>query len=270
MPAPDGSAPLFDYGLSDARETVAAGARIVPVMTPDATLGEDYANPLPAYEECYPLRAVCVRGPHFWGQTGGTNLPHRFGHGISHPVVFAYTNSAPLYASFAQRALPDVLREPTFELSLATLRQYKAFRFITRPGGDPVWDGAAPAHVDALRDAIAQGHDFRLVFEDSAGLLFSLPVDLPMYFPGTGALTVTTHPAFMPGFVGDPQSLIDAIERVDANALHNPSPTAIRTRIKTRALPVFFSLHSDGNYFTAKGIAARAAERWRMARLYAY
>jgi hypothetical protein len=261
---------MFDFTLADARTRILEGRRIVPVMTPDPSLGESYINPLPSYEESYPLRAICLIGERFWGLTGGTNLPHQPGKGIGHETVFGYTNSAPLYFSMPSHAMAEALKERRQPLNLGTLRQYSRFRFVTRLDAQAVWDGATPDRFDAVRDAIEAGSLYRLVFEDEGGVVYSLDVDLPMYFPETGSLTINTAPCYFPDFCGDPESLIQALTDAQPDILKDSAPVTMQFSLRSGVFGGFFTLRSDGSYYGVNDLLRDAPRRWRQARLYAY
>lgn len=260
----------FDHTLPNARDLILSGRRIVPVMIPDASLSENYVNPLPSYEESYPLRAICLTGDRFWGLTGGTNLPHHPGRGIGRHTVFGYTNSAPLYFSMPAYALVEALKERQQPLNLATLRQYARFRFITRDDATLVWDGAAPDRTESLRAAIEAGSFYRLVFEDQGGVVYSLDVDLPMFFPETGALTINTVPSYFPDFCGDTDSLIKALTDAKPDILEETCETTVQFSLKVGVFAGFFSLRSDGSYYGVNELLRNAPRHWRQARLYAY
>lgn len=260
---------MFDYSLPNAREAILSGCRIAPVMVPDPSLGS-YVNPKPEYEESYPLLSVCLKGDLFWGQTGGTNVPHIPGQGLGHQVAFAYTNSAPLYASLPHRHLGHAVQQPEYEMNLLSLNQYRDFRFVAVEDAALVWDGAAPDRTDALRAAIEAGRYYRLVFEAEDGLVHSLAVDLPMFFRETGQLTVHTHPVAVPEFFADPKVLIDRIEGASPDILKSRSPMAVCSRLRANAMPLYFALKSDGHYAGVSDIVAERTRPWRMARLYAY
>lgn len=259
----------FDYALPEARAAILNGHRIVPVMTPDPHPG-DYANPLPAYEESYPLRAVCLTGDLFWGLTGGTNLPHQVGRGIGRHTIFGYTNSAPLYFSMPGYALLEVMKDRQQAMNIATLRQYARFRFLARADATLVWDGAEPDRFDALRRAIEAGSFYRLVFETDAGTVYALDVDLPMYFPEERTLTINTTPAYFPDFCGDPDALIRALRDAKPEMLEEPCDATLQVSVKIGVFPGFFSLHGDGRYYGVNDLLRDAPRRWRQARLYAY
>jgi hypothetical protein len=261
---------MFDYSLPEARQAILSGHRIVPVMVPDPSLAESYANPLPEYEESYPLLSLCLNGDGFWGLTGGTNVPRVPGQGVGHQLAFAYTNTAPLYLNMPHRLMAQAMTHPECDMVLCSLNQYREFRFAVLDDAAPVWDGAQPQAFDALRAAIAEGRYFRLVFESEDGLIYSLAVDLPMFFPELRQLTVHTHPAVMPEFCANPQQLIDKIEGANPDILKSTSPMAVRSRLRATLFPVYFSLESDGRYASARDIGAGRSRRWRTARLFAY
>lgn len=260
---------MFDYGLPHARELILSGHRIAPVMTVDPTAA-NYANPLPAYEESYPLTHVMLGGDLFWGITSGTNLPHRIGEGAWSPVWLAYTNSASIYASGPVRTMDDMVTRRPRPVSLNPLRQYSAFRFHAREDASLVWDGAEPGNIDALSDAIEAGSVYRLVFEDEEGLVYSLGVDLPMLFRETGSLTITTHPMFAPDFCFQPMEFLDQVRSHHPALLVDDGPLPPPSTFETASVPTFQSLRSDGTYFRLFDIMSGKPKRWKQARLYAY
>lgn len=261
---------MFDYTLADARQKILTGHRIVPVMSPDDSLTEIFANPLPDYKESYPLTNIVLNGDDFWGITGGTNQPFLIGQGLAPAVVLGYTNSAPLYASMSAEPMLDVMADPSFSINICKLQQYKSFQFVARNDASLVWDGETPLDFDGVFQAIQQGSYFRLVFEDAIGLVFSLAVDLPMYFPGEAGLTINSHPSVFPDFFGNPQSLIQALEEAKSPMLDPEAHPGKLIRTTVNPSGGFFSLRADGTYYGVQDIITGTPKHWRQARLYAY
>jgi hypothetical protein len=258
----------FDYRLDSARDDILAGGQIVAVMVPDETLAANYANPLPRYEECYPLSRVCLSGNQFWGLTDGEHMPYQFGKGISEALHFGYTNSAPLYFSAQRLAFQTALQSQRQQLTLCNLRQYSDFKFVVRPALETVWDSDAPTQFDALRQAIQQGLSFRLVFEDEGGLVFSLPVDLPMLFYDKGDLSITTKVSYVYDFCANPDSLIEAIRQIKPDFDTDPDPLSIKSRITSAIVPAYFNLFLDGSYVGVPEIFSGVKKTWKMAKLF--
>ncbi|MDW3206701.1 MAG: hypothetical protein R8L07_14290 [Alphaproteobacteria bacterium] len=261
---------MFDYSLPDATRKILDGCRIVPVMSPDDSLGDRYFNPLPAYRESYPLTHLVTRDDLFWGATSGTNQPYVIRTGLPDPVVLAYTNSAPVYASYAIRPMTHALEEGGRRVRIAPLHHYSDFRFLVREDGQAIWDGTEPDRTEPLRAAIEDGRSYRVVMEIEDGTILSLPVDIPMYFPGDNSLNITTHPGFLPTFFGDPQSLIDGLAAHNANMLTLKSAAAESANVTVPVFPVFFSIRSDGSYFGVNEIMSGDPKRWSRVRLFAY
>jgi hypothetical protein len=260
----------FNYTLNDARKKIMAGGQIVAVMVPDDSLREYYTNPLPRYEECYRLDRVCLSGDQFWAMTDGEHLPYQMGKGIQEALHFGYTNSAPLYFSTQRKDFESALRDQTQQLTLCNLRQYSDFKFILRDPIEKVWDSEDRNNLEVLRQAVQQGLSFRLVFEDEAGLVFSLPVDLPMLFYEKGDLSVTTKISYFYDFCMDPMSLIEAIRAKKPDFEHDRDPLSIKARITSRVVPAYYNLFLDGSYIGVPEIFSGKKKAWKMARLFSY
>ncbi|MEC9268465.1 MAG: hypothetical protein VX464_20570 [Pseudomonadota bacterium] len=261
---------MFDFSLPGATREIMDGGQIVPVMTPDPSLGERYFNPLPAYRESYPLTQIVTKNDVFWGATSGTNQPYSIREGLPDPVVLAYTNSAPIYATFVIQGMTQALAEGGRRVRLAPLHHYQKFKFSVRRNGRPVWDGANPGDTVALQAAIEEGCQYRVVMEIEDGTILSLPVDIPMYFPEDNSLNITTHPGTLPVFFGDPQSLIDGLAAHNADMLTAESAAAESAVVTVPLFPVFFSIRSDGTYYGVGEILSGEPKKWSQVRLYAY
>lgn len=260
---------MFDFGLPNARDLILSGHRIAPVMTVDPKAAK-FTNPLPVYDESYPLTHVTLKGDLFWGITSGTNLPHKIGQGAWPPVWLAYTNSGPIYASGQVQTFENVLDRQRGEVNLNPLRQYSAFRFIAREDAVLVWDGAAPDEITALAKAVAEGSFYRLVFETEDGLVMSLPVDIPMLFQEDRSVTITTHPMVVPEFCFEPAAMLNQLRSGHPTILAEDGPTPSGATFESNGVPLFHAVRSDGTYFRLFDVVSGKAKRWKQARLYAY
>ena len=261
---------VFDYSLDNARQKILDGGQVVAVMVPDDSLAAHYINPLPRYEECYSLSRLCLLGDKFWGLTDGEHLLYQTQKGISDPLHFGYTNSAPLYFSAARKYFETALRDQTQQLTLCSLRQYSEFKFVVRDPLQKVWDSDDRNNLEALRKAIQQGLSFRLVFEADTGLVYSLPVDLPMLFYEKGDLSITTKISYFYDFCSDPMSLIDALRAKKSDFETDPNPLSIKATITSGVFPAYFNLFLDGSYIGVPEILSGEKKSWKMARLFSF
>lgn len=261
---------MFDFSLPDATRLILDGHRIVPVMSPDASLGDRYFNPLPSYRESYPLTHLVTKNDLFWGATSGTNQPFSIRSGLPDPVVLAYTNTAPIYASYAIRPMVQALEEGSRRARIAPLHHYSNFRFLTRNEAELIWDGAQPGNTQRVCAAIENGRSYRVILSLEDDTILSLPVDIPMYFPDDNSLNITTHPGFLPTFFADPQWLLDGLTAHNAAMLTQQSASAPSANVTVPIFPVFFTIRSDGTYYGVNEIMSGDPKRWTRARLFAY
>lgn len=262
---------MFDCSLPDARDLILTGHRIVPVMQPDETLSKYYANPLPRYEESYPLTHVVLVGDVFWGITSGSNQPFVSGKGLWEQGVLGYSNTPEaLYFSMLYNMMSPGLREGQHKINLNNLRQYVTFRFHAKQDAALAWDGENPDAVDGLRAAIEDGSFFRLVFENAEGVVFSQVVDIAMLFPDSGKVEINTHPVLFPEFFLAPQELSKLIAEKLPQIVGGGENRNRSVSFNTKIWGGFHSVRSDGTYQGVAEILTDTRKRWRQARLYAY
>ncbi|NMM44670.1 hypothetical protein HH303_09270 [Rhodospirillaceae bacterium KN72] len=262
---------MFDCSLPGARNLILSGHRIVPVMQPDATLSASYANPLPQYEESYPLTHIVLVGDIFWGITSGTNQPFVSGKGLWDQGVLGYSNTPEaLYISTTYELMSQGLRDGNRKLNLNSLRQYATFRFHARQDAALVWDGERPDEIDALRAAIENGSYFRVVFENSDGVVFSQAVDIAMLFSESGSVEINTHPVLFPDFFLNPEQFARVIAENVPQILGESADRTRSVSLNNTITGGFHSVRSDGTYLGVREILTDRRRQWRQARLYAY
>lgn len=210
------------------------GASISGIMTPDPSLPSNQ----PAHDETYKLPFIYIEKDNFFAQTYNMHRPIRNGKAYSSFQSFSYSHG---YNDAMVICIPD-----KSQTLLASMRgRYSKFQWIVRHDYEVVWQDSEQDNMTALREAILNGRDLKIMISEDANTWCILPVDLANIEQDQNQFVIRSETGFPSSLLLNTGKLNETLKQAQATRI--TEDTIIGTNYP--AAPTYYCCYSDGSYY---------------------
>ena len=202
-------------------------------MVPDPIMPQN----APQHAETLDLPHVVINGQDFWAKSETRHLYIADDTPFSN-VSFCYTSTDDLFCSYGSDIEAGLFVMPKSRYKIHEWRLRQIYR--------PLWDSDEATPASVVGDEIGRGSKFTITMLDSEDIWNVHPVDLPMYYAGTGAFELKTANDQYPQVFRNPDTFRKRI--MEDEGVRNLWSEGKAAASKAPGFSTFYRLSSDGTY----------------------
>lgn len=230
------------------------GASIRTFMVPDSAIPSNF----PEHIETYDLPHVIINGDYFWAKSENAHLGYTVGQQDWSVSSFCYTNICPIFCSHM----------PAFNVACLMSRfRYKTHCWNLKDNYSLIWDSEKDRSAEGIRKAIERCSKFKIAMLDSEGVWNIHPVDLPMYYPGTGSFELKTVMGEYPVIFRYPSETKKLFDEHQEFFARKPLSN-VSLRAETQPFYTFYCLNSDGTYYNFYDIPRNTKQKYKRLKVF--